>query len=100
MSGPAVGLVLQAAMLVSGAQTYEQAYEDTQTSGKPLVVLVGADWCPGCVSMKTGVMPRMQSGGHLGQVNYAQIDTERESELAGQLMRGNSIPELIVFSQG
>ena len=99
MCGPAVGLVLQAAMLVSGAQTYEQAYEDTQTSGKPLVVLVGADWCPGCVTMKVGVMPRMQESGYLGHVNYAQIDTESERELAGQLMRGSSIPQLIVFSQ-
>jgi thioredoxin-like negative regulator of GroEL len=100
MSGPAVSLVLQAALLVSGAQTYEQAYEDTQASGKPLVVLVGADWCPGCVTMKGSVMPRLESGGHLRQVNYAQIDTDSEQELAGQLMRGSSIPQLIVFSQG
>ncbi|HEX5104219.1 MAG TPA: hypothetical protein VFV87_10435, partial [Pirellulaceae bacterium] len=28
MLGPAVAFVLQAATLVSGAQTYEQAYED------------------------------------------------------------------------
>jgi len=97
MCGPAVALVLQAAMLVSGAQTYEQAYEDTQTSGKPLVVLVGADWCPGCVTMKVGVMPRMQASGSLRQVNYAQIDSD--SELAGQLLRGSSIPQLIIFSQ-
>jgi thioredoxin-like negative regulator of GroEL len=100
MCGPAVALVLQAAMLVSGAQTYEQAYEDTQTSGKPLVVLVGANWCPGCMTMKVGVMPRIQSSGYLGQVNYAQIDTDSEVELAGQLMRGSSIPQLIIFSQG
>jgi len=99
MCGPAVPLALQAVLLVSGAQTYEQAYEDTQASGKPLVVLVGADWCPGCVTMKVGVMPRMQESGYLGRVNYAQIDTDSEVELAGQLMRGSSIPQLIVFSQ-
>jgi thiol-disulfide isomerase/thioredoxin len=97
MCGPAVALVLQAALLVSGAQTYEQAFEDTQSSGKPLVVLVGADWCPGCVTMKGSVMPRMQASGHLRPVNYAHLDAD--SELAGQLMRGNSIPQLIVFSQ-
>jgi thioredoxin-like negative regulator of GroEL len=99
MCGPAVGFVLQAVLLVSGAQTYEQAYEDTQTSGKPLVVLVGADWCPGCVTMKVGVMPRMQERGYLGHVNYAQIDVESEQELSGQLIRGSSIPQLIIFSQ-
>jgi len=99
MWGPAVPLALQAALLVSGAQTYEQAYEDTQTSGKPLVVLVGADWCPGCVAMKSGVLPRVQSGGYLRGVNYAQIDADSDGELAGRLMRGSSIPQLIVFSQ-
>jgi thioredoxin-like negative regulator of GroEL len=99
MWGPAVPLALQAALLVSGAQTYEQAYEDTQTTGKPLVVLVGAEWCPGCVTMKSAVMPRVQSGGYLRGVNYAHIDAEGDEELAGRLMRGNSIPQLIVFSQ-
>ena len=97
MCGPAVAFVLQAALLVSGVQTYEQAFEDTQASGKPLVVLVGADWCPGCVTMKGSVMPRMQASGYLRPVNYAHIDAD--SELAGQLLRGNSIPQLIVFSQ-
>jgi thiol-disulfide isomerase/thioredoxin len=92
-----VAFVLQAALLVSGAQTYEQAFEESQSSGKPLVVLVGADWCPGCVTMKGSVMPRMQASGYLRPVNYAHIDAD--SELAGQLLRGNSIPQLIVFSQ-
>jgi thioredoxin-like negative regulator of GroEL len=100
MWGPAVGLVVQAAWLVSGGQSYDQAYEDTQASGRPLVVLVGAEWCPGCVTMKSSVMPRMESCGHLKHVNYVQVDTDSQEQLAGQLMRGNSIPQLIVFSQG
>ncbi len=100
MCGPAVSFALQAVLLVSGAQTYDEAYEDTQTSGKPLVVLVGADWCPGCVTMKSRVLPRMQSGGLLRRVNFAHIDADRDEQLAAQLMRGSGIPQLIVFSQG
>jgi thiol-disulfide isomerase/thioredoxin len=99
MCGPAVLLALQAAWLVSGPQTYEQAYEDTKASGKPLVVLVGADWCPGCVTMKGSVMPRMQESGHLRHVNYVHIDADSD-EMAGHLMQGSSIPQLIIFSQG
>jgi thioredoxin-like negative regulator of GroEL len=99
MWGPAVSLVLQASFLVTGAQTYEQAYEETQASGKPLVVLVGADWCPGCVSMKSGVMPRLHSGGYLRNVNYAHVDADSQEQLAGQLMQGSSIPQLVIFSQ-
>ena len=96
----AVSFALQAVLLASGAQTYDEAYEDTQTSGKPLVVLVGADWCPSCVTMKGRVLPRMQSSGRMRHVNFAHIDADRDEELAAQVMRGGAIPQLIVFSRG
>jgi thiol:disulfide interchange protein len=100
MWGSAVQFVMQAALVAVGAQTYEQAYEETQENGRPLVVLVGADWCPGCRTMKQAVLPRLQNSGRLAGVNYAQVDTDGRAELAGQLMRGGTIPQLIVYSQG
>ncbi len=99
MLGPAVQFVLQAALVAVGAQTYEQAYGETQANGRPLVVLVGADWCPGCRTMKQAVLPRLQGSGQLAAVNYAQVDTDDRSELASRLMRGGTIPQLIVYSQ-
>jgi thioredoxin-like negative regulator of GroEL len=93
-------LVLQAACVVGGVQSYEQAFDDTQASGRPLVVLVGADWCPGCRTMKHAVLPRMQTAGRLAGVNYVEVDTDHRGRLADQLMRGGTIPQLIVFSQG
>lgn len=99
MWGSAVQFVMQAALVAVGAQTYEQAYDETQANGRPLVVLVGADWCPGCRTMKQAVLPRLQSSGRLAGVNYAQVDTDDRSDLAGQLMRGGTIPQLIVYSQ-
>lgn len=90
--------VFQTALLTAGAQPYDQAYERTQTGQKPLMVLVGADWCPGCRTMKQSVLPRMEQTGRLTPVNYSVVNTDHQPNLAGRLMRGNSIPQLILFT--
>jgi thioredoxin-like negative regulator of GroEL len=99
MSGLAMGLVLQAALLVSGADSYETAMKTAQENGQPLVVLVGAEWCPGCVTMKNSTMPALARAGQLKGVQYVTINYDQNPTLARQLMRGNSIPQLIVFSK-
>ena len=99
MSGLAIGLVFQAALLVGGADTYEVAMKKAQENGQPLVVLVGADWCPGCVTMKNSTMPAMARAGQLKNAQYITINYDQNPTLARQLMRGNSIPQLIVFSK-
>jgi len=99
MSGIAMGLVLQAAVLVSGADSYEVAVKKAQENGQPLVVLVGADWCPGCVTMKNSTMPALARAGQLKGAQYVTVNYDQNPNLARQLMRGNSIPQLIVFSK-
>ncbi len=99
MSGLAMGLVLQAALLTSGADNYEAALKTAQENGQPLVVLVGADWCPGCVTMKTSTMPAMARSGGLKGVQYVTINYDQNPTLARKIMRGNSIPQLVVFSK-
>jgi thioredoxin-like negative regulator of GroEL len=100
MVSSAAVIVLQAVLVLNPPASYDQAYAQSQSGGQPLVVLVGAQWCPACVSMKHNVIPRMHRGGQLAGVNYAEVDADAESELAGRLMRGGAIPQLIVFSRG
>ena len=105
MTGLALCVVLQVvgaggSATPSAPASYEQAYRESQENGRPLVVLVGADWCPGCQTMKGSVMARMLRSGKLNRVNYAVVNTDRERELASKLMRGGSIPQLIVFAKG
>ena len=99
MSGLTLTLVLQSSLLAASPADYADAYRQTQASGQPLLVLVGADWCPGCVTMKHGVLPRMVQTGRLKNANLAIVNMDFESELAGQLMRGGTIPQLIVFAK-
>lgn len=99
MAGLAAWLVVSATTLVGG-QPYGEAYQKSQTEDRPLLVLVGADWCPGCRTMKQNVLPRLTRSGKLEKVEFAMVDADREPELARKLMRGNSIPQLILFSRG
>jgi thioredoxin-like negative regulator of GroEL len=79
------------------AQTYAAAYQQSKEEGQPLLVLVGADWCPGCRTMKQSVMPQAARQGVLDRVSFAQVNTDNEPTIARQLMRGGSIPQLVLY---
>lgn len=99
MAGLTLSLLLQTSLLAAGPGDYAAAYRQTEADGQPLLVLVGADWCPGCVTMKQAVLPRLVQAGKLQQVNVALVNTDAQSDLAGQLMRGGTIPQLVVFAK-
>lgn len=90
--------VMQAALMGVGEANYAEAYKQAET-GKPLVVLIGTDWCPGCVTMKNRVIPQIEKNGTLAKVAFTQINTDQDRELAAQMMRGNSIPQLVIYHQ-
>jgi thioredoxin-like negative regulator of GroEL len=93
-------ILLQYAVLADSPNSYVAALADAEASRRPLLVLVGAEWCPGCQTMKHSVLPSMARRGALKGVSFITVDADAESELAKQLMRGPSIPQLIVFSRG
>lgn len=92
-----LNLLLQAAALTAGGHDYATAFKRTEESGQPLVILIGADWCPGCQTMKQATMPELQRRGGLNKVAFAYVNSDHERDLAGKLMRGGSIPQLVVF---
>lgn len=99
MTGLTLALALQISLLSTQAQPYGEAHEASLASGRPLVVLVGTDWCPGCRRMKGDVMPQAEADGLLDNVHFAIVDSDRQPTLARRLMRGGSIPQLVVFHQ-
>lgn len=96
---PAGLLLLPLSLLAADASPYQSALRDAEANNRPLVVLVGADWCPGCRTMKQSVLPSLTRRGALKNVSLATVDTDREPQLASRLMRGGTIPQLIVFSR-
>ena len=101
MLGMTLATCLQISLVATSATgaSYKEAYQEAKETGKPLVILVGADWCPGCRTMKQTVMPALKQAGELSQVSFATVNTDQDSELAGKLMQGGSIPQLIVYKQ-
>jgi thiol-disulfide isomerase/thioredoxin len=98
MTGLALSLALAASM-VGEVKSYASAYASAQESGKPMLVLIGAEWCPGCRTMKSQVMPRMSAAGKLKNVEFAVVDTDREDALSDKLLRGNLIPQLVLITK-
>ncbi|HZZ73092.1 MAG TPA: thioredoxin family protein [Pirellulales bacterium] len=79
------------------AQTYDEAYRNAAETGRPLVILVGAEWCPACQQMKQVVMPQLARDGELNKCAFATVNTDADSTLAGKLMSGGSIPQLMIY---
>lgn len=96
MSSFTLAAALQVALLAHSGASYSAARQVHLETGRPLVVLVGADWCPGCQKMKRQVLPQLDEE-LLGQVALTIVDSDDQSKLARKLMRGSSIPQLIVY---
>ena len=94
-----IAAFLNVSLLASTSSTaYDDAYRlATADEGRPLVVLVAADWCPACQHMKQAIMPELQQRGSLAKVAFAVVNSDREGQLASQLMAGNTIPQLVMF---
>jgi thioredoxin-like negative regulator of GroEL len=92
-------LVLQQPILAANPVSYQAALKDAQAQQRPLLVLVGATWCPGCQAMKQTVLPSVERNGGMRDVTFTTVDADSDRDVASQLMRGSSIPQLIVFAK-
>jgi thiol-disulfide isomerase/thioredoxin len=99
MTGLAVSVVLQTAMMATGAQSYSQAYDALVKEGKPMLVVVGADWCPACQTMKHGTLAQMERQGKFSEVSYVPLNSDRHPELASKIGNGNAIPQVVLYEK-
>lgn len=99
MTGLAVSVVLQTAIMASGAQPYSQARDALVNDGKPMLVLVGADWCPACQTMKNGTLAQMDRQGKFSDVSYVALNSDRHGELASQIGSGSMIPQIVLYEK-
>jgi thioredoxin-like negative regulator of GroEL len=99
MIGLTASVAVQVALLATSASTYQDAYDRADKEGKPLLVLVGADWCPGCRTMKNEMIPELKRDGGLSQVVFANVNTDQKPALSRRLLRGTSIPQLVLFTR-
>ena len=84
-------------MIAADPESYAEAHRVTTETGRPMVVMVGADWCPACREMKETVLPQVRQTGVLRRVVFAIVNLDRERELGRRLTRGGPIPQLLMF---
>ena len=81
------------------ALDYEAAFAKADKEKKPLVILVGAKWCASCQVMKRDTIEPMSETGELEGVVVTYVDKDERPELAGQLMKGETLPQIIMFAK-
>lgn len=98
--------ILQASILAATAgvgvsakpiDDYATARARTAKTGQPIVILVGAEWCPACVEMKQKVVPVIRKRGLLRRVAFANVNLDEQNKLARQLTGGGPIPQMIMY---
>jgi thioredoxin-like negative regulator of GroEL len=96
--------LMQAALMLTGADakpleanTYAEARQVAEKSGKPVIVMVGTDWCSPCQMMKKTILPRVREHGLLRRVAFAVVNPDRDSKLAEEITGGGPIPQLVMF---
>ncbi len=101
MTGIALAALLQVSLAVSDTPTtatlYEQAVKRSIESGKPVLVLVGADWCHYCKIVQRDVLPVLKERGLMDKVEYVYLDHDRDRDLVGRTLRGEIIPEMVMY---
>ena len=80
-------------------QNYADAYNQSLAENKPLMVVVGAPWCPACNVLKESTIRPMAETGELSEVSLAVVNKDEDPELAQRLTQGEQlIPQIIVFT--
>ena len=92
-----IAVVMQACLSAAESDDYVAAQREAE-KGKPLVVLVGTEWCPPCQTMKNSVIPQVRKRGLLRRVAFAIVNPDRNKRLARQITGGTtSIPQLVMY---
>jgi len=95
-----LAIVMQAALLGASQDqdtSYAAAHKVTTQTGRPMLILVGAKWCPACVQMKRNIVPQLRKRGSLTKVAFAEVDLDQERDLGRQLTKGGPIPQLLMY---
>lgn len=95
-------LVLALVLFDSNVETnigYDEAYRNAMEHNKPLVVVVGADWCPACVEVKRRIFPNLFKRLQRNRFCYAEVDFDNERQLSYQLMESgvDTLPQTIIY---
>ena len=62
-------------------KSYAKAYTESLAEKKPLLVVVGAPWCPACQVLKESTLKPMAKTGELDDVSFVVINRDETPRL-------------------
>ncbi|NMC21011.1 MAG: thioredoxin family protein [Thermogutta sp.] len=77
--------------------SYKDAYRRAQEEHLPLVVFVGAEWCPACRKMEETVIPSLPKSPILRNGVFARVDYDQDTKLARAITGGGALPQVVIF---
>jgi len=95
MTSLVLAAAMEVALLAATPDEFTQAYTRSLESGRPLVVLLGAAWCPSCQVMKKTTLPGVAAEGGLAGVEYVYVGVDQKPQIAAKLLEGRAIPQLV-----
>lgn len=77
--------------------SYKDAYQRAARERLPLVVFVGAKWCPACRKMEQSVIPNLPKSLILQKAVFARLDYDQDTKLAQAVTGGGALPQVVIF---
>lgn len=77
--------------------SYKDAYQRAAQERVPLVVFVGAKWCPACRKMEESVIPNLPKNPILQKAVFARLDYDQDTKLAQAVTGGGALPQVVIF---
>ncbi len=69
-------------------------------SDQDIIVVVGAEWCEPCQTLKQSVFPQLAAQGKLDGIQFAYVDFDHQRESAMALMQGSMVPQIVYMRRG
>ncbi|GAB4127312.1 MAG: thioredoxin family protein [Thermogutta sp.] len=77
--------------------SYKDAYQRARKEHLPLVVFVGAEWCPACRRMEQSVIPNLPASPIYRDAVFARVDYDQDTKLAEAITGGGALPQIVIF---
>ncbi len=97
MTSLGFAVILQASLALTGTDGYAEAHQAVTQTGRPMLVVVGADWCPACQALEKTVIPQVRQRGLLRRVAFAIVNLDHDRELGQELTAGGPIPQMLMY---
>lgn len=74
---------------------FEKAYANAKATGRPIVAVLGAEWCHACVVLKNQTIPEALRQGGLKGVELTHVNIDHQKSIAAKLQKGPMIPQVV-----